>query len=102
MNATLLLCALCGVAVLLLVAGAAPQQLPDVERLRVRQVSRVRQGIQVRLDRAQLDVRADDFLLRGAASGGGLALFALLIVGSLALVPIGHVVVQVRRVVDHG
>ena len=88
MNATLLLCILCGVAVLLLVASAAPQKMPDVERLRVRQASRLRHGIQVRLDRAQLDVRADDFLLKGAASGGGMALFAMLIVGSVALVPI--------------
>ncbi len=88
MTETILLSMLAGVAVLLLVAALAPATLPDVSRLRVRQASLLQQGIQVRLDRAQLDVRADVFLLRGAALGGGMALFALIVVGSVALAPI--------------
>ena len=58
MTETTLLCVLAGVAVVLLVAALAPATLPDVGRLRMRQVSLLRQGVQVRLDRAQLDVRA--------------------------------------------
>lgn len=83
-----LLSMLGGAAVLLLILAAAPAALPEMRALRMRQIRRVQNGIQVRLDRAQLEVRAADFLLRGTALGGGLALFALAVVGAVALAPI--------------
>jgi Flp pilus assembly protein TadB len=84
----ILLSALAGTAILLLVLATAPAALPELRQLRMRQAGRLQRGIQVRLDRAQLDVSANDFLLRGTASAGGLALFALAVVGSVALVPV--------------
>jgi Flp pilus assembly protein TadB len=88
MTENILLSILGGIAVLLLITALAPQAMPDLQRLRVRQASQIRSGIQVRLDRAQLDVRADEFILRGTALGGGLALFALAVVGAIALAPL--------------
>jgi hypothetical protein len=60
-----------------------------VQALRYRQQALISDGIQVRLDQAQLDISAIEFLKRSAGLGVFLALALYVVVGALTLIPIG-------------
>jgi Flp pilus assembly protein TadB len=56
-----------------------------------RQKALMRHGIQVRLDEAQLDISAREFVKQSALLGGGLAAGLYAFVGAVTLIPVGVV-----------
>jgi Flp pilus assembly protein TadB len=78
-----------GLSIAILFWGLTARYAGGVRALQLRQKSLMRHGIQVRLDEAQLDLRADQFVARSLALGCAVGFGLFFFVGAIVLVPIG-------------
>lgn len=78
-----------GLSIAILFWGLAARYAAGVRALHLRQKALMRHGIQVRLDEAQLDLRAGQFVARSLALGCAIGIGLFFAVGAVVLLPIG-------------
>jgi Type II secretion system (T2SS), protein F len=85
----LLLAVLAGLAVFVLFYGIVTPQRGKPQRVGAVQAEKQLAGIQARLDKAQIDISAEEYVKRSLMLGVPLALGLFILIGSIALAPVG-------------